>query len=140
MTARAQAERVAVVESLDTGNPGQWRLDERLAGIDAVFRRLAKPESGVTLHALEKIRMLHDGAVLGMGQRMGLPPDQAALVDCLLSAPDYERGFVKVLYWLKGSNRWKVERLGIGHTKFNKARNEVLAYFRGQMHAKGFRV
>jgi hypothetical protein len=137
---RAAANRLAIEQSGEESGPiGQWRLDDRLVGVDKVFRMLARPDGKCTLHALEAMRLMHDGAVLGGGP-MGLPADQAALLDCLLVAPAYESGFVKVLYWMRGSVKWKCDKLGIGQTKFNKARDGVLSYFRGQMHQKRFMV
>jgi hypothetical protein len=139
VTARASANRVAIEASVDD-REGQWRLDDRVIGVHNVFRRLAMPDGPHCVHVLERIRIMKEAGVERTEPLGGLPGDQAALLDCVLAAPDYERGFVKVLYWQGGSIRVKAERLGCGQTKFNKERNAVLSYFRGQMHGRGFRV
>lgn len=137
---RASANRIAIQESTEADREGQWRLDDRVIGVHNVFRRLSGPDGGCPLHVLDRIRIMKEAGVERTAPLAGLPDDQAALLDCMAVAPDYERVFVKVLYWIHGSNRSKRERLGIGPTKFSKERNAVLSYFRGQMHGRGFRV
>jgi hypothetical protein len=140
VTARSATERAAIEESAaEPERGGQWRLDDRVIGVHNVFMRLARPER-CALHALERIRIMRESAGASTVRRTGLPDDEGALLDCMAGAPDYERGFVKVLYWYPGSVRGKQQRLGIGATKFNKERNAVLSYFRGQMHGRGFKV
>jgi hypothetical protein len=137
---RAAANRIAIEQSDSEESRIRWRLDDRLVGIHNLFERLSKPETGMPLHALERIRLLREGATFGADPRAGLPSDQAALLDCLAEAGDYERAFVKVLYWLRGATAWKAQRLNLTKTRFYEERARVLFDFRGAMRSKGYRL
>jgi hypothetical protein len=136
---RSQAIKRAIEESSEESRI-RWKLDDRLAGIHELFEIVARPDGGVALHALERLRLLREGATLGGDPRLGLPPSHAALLDCIAESEAYERAFVKVLYWVRGAVAWKAAKLNLNKTKFYEERSRVLFDFRGAMRSKGYKL
>jgi hypothetical protein len=134
-------DAAAIEREIEDDTPAiKWRLDDRIVGISLLFERTARNQVAQPLHALERLRLLQEGAVFGAAADGSLPKDQAALLDCMTEAGDFERAFVKILYWQRGAVWLKARKLGLNKTRFYEERARVLFEFRGALRSKGFRL
>lgn len=117
-----------------------FNLPDDLAPIDSLADRWSRIDRVTgSLHPLEAIRLLHDGAVLGGGDAP-LPHDIELFDQVYCAAPIVERKFIDVWYKERSPVTAKANRLGISRTSIYTKWREVLQYYRGQLHARGLRV
>lgn len=112
-------------------------LDPELEDVDKLAGRWASGErpSG-SLHPLEAIRMLHDGAVLGGGQ-IPTPEDVLKFDECYVQSSPKDRSVIAVWYQTGGSSEQKAKRLGISRATLYVEWKRTLSYFRGWLRAHG---
>ena len=116
-------------------------LDAQLEGIDRLAARWAAGErsGGKTLHPLEAIRLLHDGAVLGGGS-IPTPDDILKFDECYLQSSAKDQGVISVWYKSGGSAEQKAKRLGISRATLYVEWKRTLSYFRGWLRAHGIDI
>ena len=116
---------------------GAARLDPQLAPIDRLASRWAcgDREHG-SLHPLEAIRLLHDGAVLGGGP---IPSsiDLLKFDECFIASAPRDQAIIVVWYRSGGSSEQKAKRLGISRASLYIEWGRTLCYFRGWLRAHG---
>jgi len=115
------------------------KLAPELVGIHCLAKRWAKDvEFNIkSRHALERIQLMHDGAVLG-GYHENFPPDQWAFQEVFQTADFKTQAIINLYYRDDAPVRVKAERLQVPRTKFYEAWKMALAYMRGGVSAKGF--
>jgi hypothetical protein len=120
-------------------------LDPVLVPTDNLLKRWAAEERLTgSLHPLEAIRLLHDGAVLGGGDTRVPPEIQILdqLVREMEKHPDSREtaAFVKVWYGDRAPVYLKAQRLGISRTTIYTELKGHLQYVRGRLHGRGVKV
>jgi hypothetical protein len=116
-------------------------LDPELEDVDKLAGRWASGDrsSGATLHPLEAIRLLHDGAVLGGGQ-IPTPEDVLKFDECYMQSSSKDRSLIAVWYQTGGSSEQKARRLGISRSTLYVEWKRTLSYFRGWLRAHGIDI
>ena len=115
-------------------------LDPALESIDRLATRWAAGErQNGSLHPLEAIRLLHDGAVLG-GGAIPTPEDIMKFDECYMRSPKREQAVVSVWYKSGGSAEQKAKRLGISRATLYVEWKRTLSYFRGWLKANGLDI
>ena len=116
------------------------RLEDGLQSVDSLADRYYRRQhSGGSLHPLEAMRLMHDGAVLG-GTSAPMPDDELAFDQVRATAPTRERATMDCWYSTGGSAQQKAKRLGISRASLYLLWKTALSYFRGRLHAKGIAV
>jgi hypothetical protein len=103
-------------------------------------------DSGGTVHPLERLRQLHDGAV--MGGVIAPMPDDELLFDHVRAkmgiseAPGIIRNrcVLDVWYGTGGSSQQKAKRLHVGRTTLYTYWQGALSYMRGRLNERGLRI
>lgn len=116
------------------------RLEADLRGIDGLAERYYRSQrSSGSIHPLEAMRLMHDGAVLG-----GTPPtmadDELAFDKVRATAPSRERLTMDCWYTTGGSAAQKAKRLNISRATLYLRWKSALGYFRGRLYEKGISV
>lgn len=114
-------------------------LDTDLIGVDKLGKRWGKfgLQPG-TLHPLEAIRKLREGAVLGGGSR-DIPQDIAAWIDCHSAADRQISHLLTVWYCTHWTSRQVVaDRIGCSRATVYNRRTNALWYMKAALKAKGF--
>ncbi len=115
------------------------QLASELQKTDQLADRWAKSDRPTgSLHPLEAIRLMHDGAVLGgFG---GLPADVATFDEVYCTSPVEVKAFVSMWYKDAAPVYLKANRLNVSRaTLYNELKGH-LNYLRGRLHAKGIDV
>lgn len=114
------------------------KLDPQLETVNRLAVRWASGERsvGATLHPLEAIRLLHDGAILGGGP-IPTPDDIMKFDECFMQSSGQDKAVINVWYCTGGSAEQKAARLGIGRASLYIEWGRTLSYFRGWLRAHG---
>lgn len=121
-------------------DPRETRLESGLRGTDALADRYYRRQlTSGTLHPLEAMRLMHDGAVLG-GSTAPMPDDELAFDQIYATAPTREKATMDCWYKGGGSVQQKAKRLGMSRASLYLLWKTALSYFRGRLHAKGIDV
>ena len=114
-------------------------IDQELVRVDSLASRWASGtrNGGGSLHPLEALRLMKDGAVLG-GTVPPMPDDVLAFDQVYASSPARTKSVVEVWYRQGGSAKQKARRLNIARATLYLEWKTALSYFRGRLHAKGF--
>jgi len=116
------------------------RLDVELRGVNDLAERYYRGQrGGGPLHPLEAMRLMHDGAVLG-GASLVMPDDELAFDRVRATAPVREKATLDVWYTAGGSAAQKAKRLSVSRATLYLHWKAALAYFRGRLHEKGFKL
>lgn len=91
------------------------------------------------MHPLEKMRLLHDGAVLGGGDAPE-PVEVKILSQIISKAPTEVHAFVHMWFRDHAPVYVKADRLGISRTTIYADLKGHLQYLRGRLHERGVRV
>jgi hypothetical protein len=111
------------------------KLDQQLVKVDGLAARWACGERPAgTLHPLEAIRLLHDGAVLGGGP-IPTSEDLLKFDECYVQSSQQDRAVISVWYKTGGSADQKAKRLGISRATLYVEWKRTLSYFRGWLRA-----
>jgi hypothetical protein len=130
-------EPMPIAEALPDRSP---KLDPRLENVDRLAMRWAAGErEHRSLHPLEAIRLLHDGAVLGGGP---IPtPDDLVLFDrCLNMCSARERLVIQVWYCTWATAEQKAKQLGVSRATLYNEWKSTLSYFRGWLRGHGLDI
>lgn len=120
--------------------PKTIRLDVELQGIDQLAARYYRGQfSGGSLHPLEAMRLMHDGAVLGSSPS-GMADDELAFDQVRATAPRRERLTLDCWYTTGGSAAQKAKRLSVSRATLYLHWRAALGYFRGRLHEKGIQL
>jgi len=122
------------VMKVDTEIDGRTaRMDPRLKATDHLADRWARSqrESG-SLHPIEAIRLLQDGAVLG-GAATVMADDVLAFDQVFAKAPYHEKAVIRVWYLGGGSAAQKAKRLHISRTTLYLEWKVALQYMKGEL-------
>lgn len=127
----------AVCHVKQLSHPLTPSLEHALNHVDALLDRFYRQTaSHRSLHPLEAIRLMHDGAVLGGGYTAF--PDDLALLDRVITAAYIDtRAFIDVWYRDSSSVQQKADRLGISRTDIYKAWKQHLGYLAGALRTHG---
>ena len=122
MTAQLDPELVPVDQLLDA-----WARDAREGG------------QGGGMHPLERLRLIHDGAVLGAAQ---LSNDEIMiLVDrAYLDSPPRTKALLSAWYKSSAPAQVKAHRLGISRAALYTHWRAALWYLRGALRTKGLTI
>jgi hypothetical protein len=116
------------------------RLDTELRGIDSLAERYYRTQrSGGSIHPLEAMRLMHDGAVLG-GATSSMADDELAFDKVRATAPLRERMTMDCWYTSGGSAAQKAKRLSVSRATLYLRWKAALGYFRGRLQEKGIHV
>jgi hypothetical protein len=116
------------------------KLDPQLYPVDALANRWSSGERHKgSLHPLEAIRLLHDGAVLG-GGAIPTPEDIMKFDQCFTESTPHDRSIISVWYKSGGSVQQKASRLGISRANLYIEWGRTLSYFRGWLRAHGLDI
>lgn len=116
------------------------KLDPRLESVNRLAVRWSAGERpGGSLHPLEAIRLLHDGAVLGGGP-IATPEDIMKFDECFIGSCSQDRAIIRVWYMSGGSADQKARRLGISRATLYTEWGRTLSYFRGWLRAHGIDI
>ena len=112
-------------------------LDEAVHFVDALLDRFVRTTGRArSLHPLEAIRLMHDGAVLGGGSAP-LPADLALLDKVIAEAFPDTRALIDIWYRDTSSVQEKADRLGISRTDIYKVWKQHLGYIAGALRTYG---
>lgn len=115
-------------------------LDDELLPVNSLAVRWASGERPHgSLHPLEAIRLLHDGAVLGGGS-IPTPDDLLKFDECFMQSSPRDRSVISVWYKTGGSSDQKARRLGISRATLYVEWKRTLSYFRGWLRAHGIDI
>lgn len=115
-------------------------LDSELEPVDRLAGRWASGDRPTgSLHPLEAIRLLHDGAVLG-GGHIPTPDDVLKFDECYMQSSVRDRSLITVWYTTGGSSEQKAKRLGISRATLYVEWKRTLSYFRGWLSAHGIDI
>lgn len=119
-----------------------FNIDWKLAGVDQVGKRWARSDAArPTLHPIERMRLLHEGQVMGGGGASGkLPGDVAAWIDCHAVAPPILKSVLTVWYCGPAPVHLKAARCGCSRATLYRRWSEALEWMQGEMKGKGFSV
>lgn len=120
-------------------------LDDRLIPVDALGRRWASwgRAARSTLHPLDAIRLMHDGAVLGGGPK-GMPDDVRLWDECLES--DHlasEHAALLIAWYSRGTStptRVIADRVGISRATIYRHWHKALEAMRESLNKRGLRI
>lgn len=116
------------------------RIDSDLKAVNDLAERYYRGQrGGGTLHPLEAMRLMHDGAVLG-GTAPTMADDELAFDQVRATAPKRERLTLDCWYSTGGSAAQKAKRLSVSRATLYLHWKTALTYFRGRLHAKGVAV
>jgi hypothetical protein len=96
-------------------------------------------ERGHTLHPLEAIRLLHDGAVFG-GSDAPEPAEIEICAQVIKTSPESTQYFIKLWYQDGSPVHIKAARLGIHRSTIYIELKGHLQYIRGRLHGRGVMV
>jgi hypothetical protein len=117
-------------------------LDPELQPVNQLldaWARDAREGQGGGMHPLERLRLLHDGAVLG-GERLS-NDEILILVDRVyLDSPPRTKALIDAWYKSNSPVQTKAYRLGISRTTIYRHWNITLSYFRGALRARGLMI
>lgn len=118
------------------------QLDPELVPVDQLldaWARDARTGTGGGMHPLERLRLIHDGAVLGGAQ---LSNDEIMiLVDqTFLASPPRTKLLIEIWYRVGSPVTVKAKRLGISRDMIYKHWRDALWYLKGALRAKGLHV
>lgn len=91
------------------------------------------------MHPLERMRLLHDGAVLGGGD-VPQPVEVKILAEIISKAPTDVHAFVRMWYCDHSPVYIKADRLGISRTTIYAELKGHLQYLRGRLHERRVKV
>jgi hypothetical protein len=115
-------------------------LDPELEDVDKLAGRWACGERDRgSMHPLEAIRLLHDGAILG-GGHIPTPEDVLKFDECYVQSSTKDRSLISVWYQTGGSSEQKAKRLGISRATLYVEWKRTLSYFRGWLRAHGLDI
>ncbi len=119
----------------------QPTLHERLVPVDELGKRWARwGEDRPSLHPLEAMRLLHDGAVLGGGSKL-MPDDIRAFDEVLCAAPEEKNALLKLWYMKRHLTSAQIaDRLRISRSSLYIYRNDALWYMLGALNTKGVKL
>lgn len=123
MTATIDPELVAVDKLLDA-----WARDAREGG------------QGGGMHPLERLRLLHDGAVFGSDAPMSNDEILIIVDRAYLMCPVRTRAVLSAWYKSQAPAEVKARRLGISRTALYTHWKSALWFIRGVLIARGLRV
>jgi hypothetical protein len=117
------------------------KLDPDLIPTDRLLKTWAAGEgkgARSPMHPLERIRLLHDGAVLGGAAPL---PKEVEICDLVVrTSPDRERLFI-VTWYRDGSPVYlKAARLGMHRSTMYTELGKTLSFIRGRLHGHGVKV
>jgi hypothetical protein len=116
------------------------KLEPRLEPVNRLAMRWASGERPRgSLHPLEAIRLLHDGAVLGGGQ-IPTPEDIMKFDECFMGSCSQDKAVISVWYKSGGTAEQKAKRLGISRAGLYIEWGRTLSYFRGWLRAHGIDI
>lgn len=121
MTVKIDPELVAVDRILDA-----WARDARDTG------------AGGGMHPLERLRLLHDGAVFG--SKMSNDEIMIIVDRAFLMCPVRTQAILSVWYRSNAPAQVKAHRLGISRTALYNHWRAALWFIRGALVARGLRV
>lgn len=121
-----------------------FNLDDEIIPVDALGKRWSKwGEERPPLHPLEKMRLLHDGAVLG-GDRKLIPDDINAWDECLWDGSLSEEKALLLRVWYTKKPHIKADliaaRLKMSRQTLYREWNKALYNMKGALRAKGVRL
>ena len=100
------------------------------------YRLRGRYGNGGGMHPLEKIRLLHDGAVFGGGE-IPLPQDVMLFDEVYSKATKFTKLFMDSWYASNDPAEVKARRLGISRSSFYSEWKAQLWYFNGALTTKG---
>lgn len=124
-----------------TRSRGAPSMDVALIPINRLCEQWAAgyDDTRATLHPLEKIRLLHDGAILG-GGTAPLMEEIKILDEIISKAPTEVHAFVHMWYCDGAPVKIKADRLGISRATLYNDLKGHLQYLRGRLHGRGLRM
>jgi hypothetical protein len=116
-------------------------LDADLESVDNLAQRWSCGERPPhSMHPLERIQLLHDGAVLGGSGPIPTPDDLLKFDACFIQSSMRDRSIITVWYTTGGSAEQKAKRLGISRATLYVEWKRTLSYFRGWLRAHGIDI
>ena len=111
------------------------RLSPELESVDRLAVRWASGDrSSGSLHPLEAIRLMRDGATFG-GGKIPTPEDIMKFDQCFIGSSGRDKAIISVWYRTGGSADQKAKRLGISRASLYIEWGRTLSYFRGWLRA-----
>ena len=115
-------------------------LDQEIKPIDNLAVRYYQfSHDRAPMHPLERLRLLHDGAVLG-GAPLDMPNDLLAFDQIFARAPQFTKAVMDVWYKSPAPANVKASRLHISRAALYMHWKSSLWYFRGGLHARGLTI
>lgn len=116
------------------------KLDPRLESVDRLAGRWALGErEHRSLHPLEAIRLLHDGAVLGGGP-IPTPDDVLLFERCLHECASRERLVIQLWYCTYATAEHKAKQIGVSRATLYVEWKNALSYVRGWLRGQGLDI
>jgi len=119
-----------------------FAIDPKLAGIDRVGKRWGRSDAmRQQLHPIERMRLLHEGQVLGSGgDGDKLPGDVAAWIDAHMLAPKETQYLLKVWYCGPAPIFLKAQRCGCSRATLYRRWEQALVFMQAELKKAGHHV
>lgn len=118
-----------------------FAIDPKLAGVDRVGKRWARSDAArAQLHPIERMRLLHEGQVMGGSTFVGLPQDVAAWIDAHMAAPQEIKAVLTVWYCGPAPVYLKAQRCGCSRATLYRRWEKSLEHMRDEMKKAGHSV